>query len=121
VVWVCFAAALATALAHGLVFRRRHLSNNQISTIANGAFAGLTALTRLYDVGLWAGLAWSLDAQGCNWFLRARARVCVCVCVCVVCVACVWRCVDIMSWRMARMIPLQNSKLAQRWYKPDRN
>jgi hypothetical protein len=84
VVWVCFAAALATALAHGLVFRRRHLSNNQISTIANGAFAGLTALTRLYGAGLWAGLAWSLEAQGCNWFLRAC--VCVCVCVCVLCV-----------------------------------
>ncbi len=32
--------------------RCRVLSNNQISTIANRTFAGLTALTELYGVGL---------------------------------------------------------------------
>jgi hypothetical protein len=29
------------------------LNNNQISTIANGTFAGLTALQYLYGAGLW--------------------------------------------------------------------
>ncbi len=43
------------ALVHEVVFRRRDLSFNQISTIANGTFAGLTALTLLYGAGLWAG------------------------------------------------------------------
>ncbi len=51
-VWVCLGAVVATALAHALVCRRRSLSNNRISTIANGAFGGLTALTLLYVAGL---------------------------------------------------------------------
>jgi hypothetical protein len=42
----------ATVLAHAAVFRRRWLFNNQISTIANGTFAGLTALQTLYVTGL---------------------------------------------------------------------
>jgi hypothetical protein len=46
-VWVCFGAMLVTSLAHTVVCRRRSLSNNEISTIANGAFAGLTALQYL--------------------------------------------------------------------------
>jgi hypothetical protein len=48
-VWVCFGAvfATATALAHAVACRRRELHSNQISTIANGAFAGLTALSSL--------------------------------------------------------------------------
>jgi hypothetical protein len=40
------------ALAHAVVCRRRWLNNNQISTIGNGAFAGLTALTQLYDTAV---------------------------------------------------------------------
>jgi hypothetical protein len=40
------------ALAHVVVCRRRDLSSNQISTIANGTFARLTALQSLYDAGL---------------------------------------------------------------------
>ncbi len=53
-VWVsvCF-GAIVTALAHAVVCLRRELYNNQISTIANGTFAGLTALTVLYGAGLW--------------------------------------------------------------------
>jgi hypothetical protein len=35
------------------------LDNNQISTITNGAFSGLTALSRLYGAGLW-GLGYLL-------------------------------------------------------------
>jgi hypothetical protein len=50
---VFFEAVLATALAHAVFCRRRWLTSNQISTIANGAFAGLTALTELYGTGLW--------------------------------------------------------------------
>ncbi len=42
-----------TALAHAVVSRRRQLYSNQISTIGNGAFTGLTALTSLYGAGLW--------------------------------------------------------------------
>jgi hypothetical protein len=41
-----------TALSHAVVCRRRTLHNNRISTIANGVFTGLTALTQLYGVGL---------------------------------------------------------------------
>jgi hypothetical protein len=48
---VWFGAVRATALAHAVVCRRRWLFSNQISTIANGAFAGLTALSWLYDAG----------------------------------------------------------------------
>jgi hypothetical protein len=51
-----FGAGEATALADVVLCRRRRLNSNQISTIANGAFAGLTALTDLYDAGLWVGL-----------------------------------------------------------------
>ncbi len=53
-VWVsvCFGAMLVTALAHAVVVRRRYLYNNQISTIANGTFAELTALSELYSAGL---------------------------------------------------------------------
>jgi hypothetical protein len=58
----CFGAVRATALAHALVCRRRWLYNNQISTIANGAFAGLTALSQLYGAGL-----------------RARSLGCLCI------------------------------------------
>jgi hypothetical protein len=43
------------ALTHAVVCRRRRLHSNQISTIADGAFAGLTALLSLYGAGLWAG------------------------------------------------------------------
>jgi hypothetical protein len=43
-----------TALADAVLCRRRYLDSNQIRTIANGAFAGLTALTSLYGAGLWA-------------------------------------------------------------------
>ncbi len=50
-----FGAMCSIALVHAVVCRRRDLSFNQISTIANGTFAGLTALTSLYGVGLWAG------------------------------------------------------------------
>jgi hypothetical protein len=56
--WLRLGVVLATALAHAVVCRRRWLHNNTISTISNGAFAGLTALTELYDTGLWA--AWFL-------------------------------------------------------------
>ncbi len=49
---VCFGAVLATALAHPVACRRRYLNSNQISTIANGTFAGLTTLTSLYGAGL---------------------------------------------------------------------
>jgi hypothetical protein len=45
-------AARGTVLAHALVCRRRWLDSNHISTIANGAFTGLTALTHLYGTGL---------------------------------------------------------------------
>jgi hypothetical protein len=51
-----------TALAHAVVFRRRDLANNNISTISNGAFNGLTALTELYAAGLWLGLSLVLGA-----------------------------------------------------------
>ncbi len=63
-----------TALSHAVVCRRRYLYNNQISTIANGAFTGLTALTELYGAGLWgfwlslAVAAWWL--HGCGGLSR---------------------------------------------------
>jgi hypothetical protein len=42
------------------------LDNNTISTIANGAFTGLTALTSLYGVGLWGkGFVWFSLFGGC--------------------------------------------------------
>ncbi len=51
--WMWLGAVSVTALTHAVVCRRRRLESNQISTIANGAFTGLTALTWLYDAGLW--------------------------------------------------------------------
>jgi hypothetical protein len=58
------------ALADAASCRCRHLSNNQISTIANGTFTGLTALTWLYGAGLWGfGLSLVLAAwlsHGCG-------------------------------------------------------
>jgi hypothetical protein len=51
-VWVWNGAVRATALAHAVVCRHRDLSRNQISTIANGTFSGLTALAGLYGAGL---------------------------------------------------------------------
>ncbi len=45
-----------TALPHVVAFRRRQLHNNQISSLADGTFAGLTALTVLYVAGLWIGV-----------------------------------------------------------------
>jgi hypothetical protein len=57
----------AIALAHAVVCRCRDLSYNQISTIANGTFTGLTALQYLYDAGVgWADLilaAWPLHGS----------------------------------------------------------
>jgi hypothetical protein len=38
-------------------FADRYLDRNQISSIDSGAFAVLTALTRLYGTGLWAVFA----------------------------------------------------------------
>ncbi len=52
-VWACLGAVCTTALGHAVICRRRRLDSNQISIIANGTFAGLTALTRLYGAGLW--------------------------------------------------------------------
>jgi hypothetical protein len=43
------------------------LYSNQISTIANGAFAGLTGLTYLYDAGLWA---WAVFVACCFMFAQ---------------------------------------------------
>ncbi len=72
-VWVsvCFGAMLVTALAHAVLCWCRWLDSNQMSTIANGTFSGLTALTELYGAGLWAGwsllrlvLAWIWGAEG---------------------------------------------------------
>jgi hypothetical protein len=54
VVWVSFGAVCTTSLTHGMILLR-WLYSNKISTIANGTFAGLTALTRLYGAGLLAG------------------------------------------------------------------
>jgi hypothetical protein len=51
-----------TALSHAVVCRCRQLQGNQISTIANGAFVGLTALDRLYGAGLW-GLVLSVGSR----------------------------------------------------------
>jgi asparagine N-glycosylation enzyme membrane subunit Stt3 len=52
-------AMCTNALVHAVVCLRRRLSSNQISIIANGTFAGLTALTWLYGVGLWVlGYLW---------------------------------------------------------------
>ncbi len=57
-VWVWFGVVRATAPAYAVVCRRRSLLSNQISTIANEVFGGLTALTFLYGAGLWVG--WTL-------------------------------------------------------------
>ncbi len=72
----------ATALAHAVLCWCRWLSSNQISTIANGTFAGLTALTELYGAGLWAGmsllrfvLAWIWGAEGWQSFPRPASFV----------------------------------------------
>jgi hypothetical protein len=55
-----------TALSHAVVYWRRSLPKNQIGTIANGAFTGLTALTNLYDAGLWGlGYLWVSLLGGC--------------------------------------------------------
>jgi hypothetical protein len=59
---------VATALTHAVVCRCRSLHSNQISTIASGAFSGLTALRILYDAGLLVGLflllaAWCLHVS----------------------------------------------------------
>jgi hypothetical protein len=67
-----------TALAHAVVCRRRWLYTNQISTIANGAFTGLTALTELYGAGLWGfmvmfGSRWCLHGCG-DLFPQAYLR-----------------------------------------------
>jgi hypothetical protein len=52
------------------------LFTNQISTIANGAFTGLTALQVLYDMGLWGFMVILLAAlHGCgHLFPRAYLR-----------------------------------------------
>ncbi len=65
-----------TALADAVAFRG--LSDNQISTIANGTFAGLTALTLLYDARLWGfmvmfGSRWCLHGCG-DLFPQAYLR-----------------------------------------------
>jgi hypothetical protein len=52
-VFVFLEAVRATALANAVVCRARLLQDNQISSIAKGTFAGLTALTQLCDAGLW--------------------------------------------------------------------
>jgi hypothetical protein len=52
----------ATAPAHALFCRRRWLNSNRISTIANRAFAGLTALRDLCDAGLWVLLTFLVGA-----------------------------------------------------------
>ncbi len=93
---MCFYAVRATALADAVVCRRRRFDSNRISTIANGAFSGLTALQFMYGAGLKVA------------FMR-------CLCIDLKCQSAegltrVWRCVDIMSGRMASMIPLQTSK-----------
>jgi hypothetical protein len=62
-----------TALAHAVVCRRRYLSNNQISTIANGAFAGLTALTDLYGAGLWVRVIFGSRCLVLAWMRFPRA------------------------------------------------
>jgi hypothetical protein len=46
-----------TALAHMVVCRYSDLSFNQISIVANGTFARLTALAELYGAGMKAGLS----------------------------------------------------------------
>jgi hypothetical protein len=61
-VWLRLGEVCAAALAHAVVCRRRAMNQNPISTIASGAFAGLTALRFLYDVGLWAGRSLMLAA-----------------------------------------------------------
>jgi hypothetical protein len=62
------------ALAHAVACRRRDLDSNQISTIANGAFAGLTALTDLYDAGLWGGRSLLLTALFMHLLTRSFWR-----------------------------------------------
>ncbi len=55
-----------TAPAHAVVCRCRSLWGNRISTIANGTFAGLTALTELYGAVLWGkGYLWLWLLVGC--------------------------------------------------------
>jgi hypothetical protein len=44
---VTLGAVCVTVLAHAVVCSRRSLNSNQISTIANGAFDGLTVLQAL--------------------------------------------------------------------------
>ncbi len=68
-VWVCFEAVCAIALAHAVVCRRRRLDSNQIRTIANGAFSGLTALTQLYGAGLWVGVIFGACCLVFAWML----------------------------------------------------
>jgi hypothetical protein len=72
VVWVWLGAIHAATLAHAVVCRGRYLSSNEISSIANGAFGGLTALTYLYDVGLRVGLSLLLVAWWCLHGSRAN-------------------------------------------------
>jgi hypothetical protein len=48
----CVRGSGCLALAHTAVCRRRNLDTNQISTITNGAFAGLPALRELCGAGL---------------------------------------------------------------------
>ncbi len=63
---VTFGAMCTNALVHAVVCLGRDLFSNQISTIANGAFAGLTALTTLYGTGLWVfGCLWCLLLGTC--------------------------------------------------------
>ncbi len=50
-VCACLRAVHTTALTNANVYRRRSLRSNQISTIANVAFARLTALQFLYERG----------------------------------------------------------------------
>jgi hypothetical protein len=50
---MCDGSLGVCAHAHTVVCWRRVLSSNQFTTIANGTFAGLTALRDLYVAGLW--------------------------------------------------------------------
>jgi hypothetical protein len=55
-----------TALADAVACRRRQVDSNRISTIANGAFTGLTALTWLYGAWLWGlGYLWFSLLSAC--------------------------------------------------------
>jgi hypothetical protein len=57
-----------------MVCRRRNLGLNQIVTIASETLVGLTALTTLYDTGLWVGWAWFLAAKCLRGFEALRAH-----------------------------------------------